>query len=187
MVGYEGLYQISSWGRVKSLSRIDSRGHKRKEKMRDLSTDKDGYKYIGLSKKGEKRKNYRIHRLVATAFIPNPNNLPYINHKDTNPSNNHVDNLEWCTIEYNNNYGDRIKKAKESIRKKCNNNEHSQAIKVKCITTNEIFVSAREAERKYNISHSNILHCCKGKQKYAGKHPITGEKLVWAYYKGDDR
>ena len=97
--GYSN-YMISNYGRVKSLN------YRRtgKEKILSLKKDKKGYYYITLSKDGIGR-NYKIHRLVAQAFIPNPNNLPQVNHKDENPSNNCVENLEWCTNEYNLNYG----------------------------------------------------------------------------------
>ena len=97
--GYEGLYQISSLGRVKSFPRPTTPGGILKTIKR-----KDGYCSIKLSKNG-KVKKVLVHRLVAKAFIPNTNNLPIINHKDENPLNNNVDNLEWCDNKYNGNYG----------------------------------------------------------------------------------
>lgn len=104
--GYEGLYQISNFGNVKSVERIVKRGTNFKPVCeRVLKTgDKDGYKYVILSKNGKTKTGW-VHRLVAQAFIPNPDKLPCINHKDENPSNNRVDNLEWCDREYNVNYG----------------------------------------------------------------------------------
>ena len=81
---YEGSYQVSNYGRVKSLSRVDSRGNKRNEKILKLDKDRQGYKNVYLCKNG-KRKFYQVHRLVANAFIPNPNNYPHVNHKDENP------------------------------------------------------------------------------------------------------
>ena len=97
--GYSN-YMISNYGRVKSLN------YRRtgKEKILSLKKDKKGYYYITLCKNGE-CKTFKVHRLVAKAFIPNPNNYPQVNHKDENPSNNCVENLEWCTNEYNLNYG----------------------------------------------------------------------------------
>ena len=113
---YEGLYQVSNFGNVKSLSRYvgtsDKLGGRRKTKERLLKlwACKGGYLMVRLSR-GCSIKNFFVHRLVAIAFIPNPHNLPQINHKDENPSNNTVNNLEWCDAKYNNNYGGRIKKA----------------------------------------------------------------------------
>jgi hypothetical protein len=120
--GYEGLYQVSNTGKVRSLNYR----HTGKTKVMKPSTNKLGYKCVNLCKDG-KRKIYFIHRLVALAFIPNPNNYPIINHKDENPSNNAVWNLEWCTYEYNNNYGNRNKKLSEAIKGK----KHSEETKRK--------------------------------------------------------
>lgn len=96
--GYEGLYKISNYGNVKSY-----KIYKEGRLMKPMK-DKDGYLQIGIRDKNGNRKFYRIHRLVAQAFIPNPENYSEINHKDCDPSNNAVDNLEWCTIEYNSKY-----------------------------------------------------------------------------------
>lgn len=108
--GLEGCYQISTFGRVKSLARYDYSTRYLKEKIMKLSKDKDGYYIIGLgcAKKGIKRKTYRVHQMVAKAFIPNPSNLPEVNHKDENKINNYVGNLEWCTTKYNLTYGHRL-------------------------------------------------------------------------------
>ena len=81
---YEGSYQVSNYGRVKSLSRVDSRGNKRNEKILKGRKNRQGYYDVALSKNG-KQKFCRINRLVAQAFIPNPNNYPCVNHKDENP------------------------------------------------------------------------------------------------------
>ena len=81
---YEALYQVSNYGRVKSLSRVDSKGNKRNEKILKGRKNRQGYYDVALSKNG-KQKFFRVNRLVAQAFIPNPNNYPCVNHKDENP------------------------------------------------------------------------------------------------------
>ena len=103
--GYEGLYQVSNTGKVRSLGNNKSR----KTKILKQNTTKNGYKRVGLWKNG-KRKPYYVHRLVAQVFLPNPNNLPEVNHIDENKQNNVVWNLEWCDREYNLNYGTRIER-----------------------------------------------------------------------------
>ena len=100
--GYEGLYQVSNEGRIKSLKRH----HVRNDRILKQSKDKDKYKRVDLRKDNVSAIK-RVNRLVAKAFIPNPNNYPVVNHKDENKENNSVDNLEWCSISYNNDYGSR--------------------------------------------------------------------------------
>lgn len=164
--GYEGDYQVSSYGRVRSLKYG-------KEKLLKPQKHYKGYRFVTLFKNGTRGK-YKVHRLVAKAFIPNPNNYPVINHKDECKYNNHVQNLEWCTVLYNNTYNKKAIKV---------GGKHNR--KVKCITTNEIFKSVKEAREHFNIKGvSSISECCLGKRKSAGKHPITGEKLEWEYYEG---
>ena len=184
IAGYEGLYEVSNLGRIKSLSRIDSRGYKRNEKILKLNKDSGGYLKVSLYKNG-KPKQYLVHRLVAQAFIPNPNNLPEINHKINDfehRSDNRVENLEWCTRDYNCNYSNHNEKMSESKKGKLLGDKNPRARKVKCTTTNEIFNTMKEAGEKYNISIQCIYSCCVGKSKSAGRHPITKEKLVWVYY-----
>ena len=179
IVGYEDKYQISNLGRVKSLK--DSWGNCR-EKILKLRYDKDGYLIVNLCK-NNKVNTQKVHRLVAEAFIPNPDNLPEVNHKIDDfehRSDNRVENLEWCTSEYNNNYGTHNKKLSEN-HADFSRHKHPQARKVKCITTGEIFNCIKDAEEKYNVAHQSISKCCRGKYKSAGKHPVTGEKLVWEY------
>lgn len=148
---YKGIYQISNKGRVKSLNRIDSRGNKVNEKI--LRPGKrNNYLYVRLCKDG-KFKDYRIHRLVAEAFIPNPDNLPVVNHKDEDKSNNCVENLEWCTQEYNVNY--------------------SLSKKIICLETGEIFNGSQDViDKMFNGKghFDTISKCCLGKRKSAFKY-----------------
>lgn len=115
--GYEGLYEVSNLGNVRSLDRIVKRGQgymiKEGRILAQFYEEKKGYYQVALAKDG-KAKKYRVHRLVALAFLDNPSNYTDVNHKDEVKTNNNVDNLEWCTRKYNNNYGtkpERIRKA----------------------------------------------------------------------------
>ena len=101
--GYEGLYQVSNLGRVKSLKRKYKKRYIDKEIIKKFSKIPKGYLRTGLSKNGIV-KYYFVHRLVAEAFIPNYDNLPCVNHKDCNTANNMADNLEWVTYKENNSY-----------------------------------------------------------------------------------
>ena len=116
-----GLYEVSNFGRVRSVERniirSDGRTRKWKSKILYLHHRKKRHNYtvitVGLSKHS-RRVTHEVHRLVAEAFILNPNNLPCVNHKDENPENNYIDNLEWCTYKYNTNYGTCLKRMAKS-------------------------------------------------------------------------
>lgn len=108
ITGFEGLYQISNLGRVKCVEhKCPGRCGMRKVKEHIMTPVKGskGYFYVSLSKM-DRGRTFTVHRLVANAFIPNPENLPCVNHKDEDKFNNNVDNLEWCTHLYNNTYND---------------------------------------------------------------------------------
>lgn len=163
---YEGYYKISNTGKIRSLTRtiIDINGReftlKGKEKTPHISTD--GYYIIGLNKDGIK-KNLKVHRLVALTFIPNPNNLPFVNHKDENKLNNNVNNLEWCTQEYNNNYGTRVERISQTMSKNsvimCDKNTH-EPIKE--------FLNANMASKEMgDSSSSHIYQVLNGERKSA--------------------
>ena len=115
--GYEKLYQVSNLGNVRRIKFINNRTQKDKIKMLKLIKDKKGYLKINLWK-NNKSKMFLVHRIVAETFILNPNNLPQVNHKDENKSNNCVENLEWCSQRYNNNYGNRLNNIRKKLMEK---------------------------------------------------------------------
>ena len=98
--GYKGIYQVSDAGRVRSVDRINSRGYKRKGIILKLQDGNRGYKTVGLCKDGV-MKSHLVHRLVAVAFIPNPENKPEVNHTEGNKPDNRACKLEWCTAAEN--------------------------------------------------------------------------------------
>lgn len=140
--GYEGYYQASNLGNIRSLSRIVRYKNSgiRKYPGKRLSAEKmkDNYQRVVLMKEGVKTK-FRIHRLVAMAFIPNLNNKPFINHIDGNKSNNVVDNLEWCTASENIVHAD-----KHGLRN-MSNYTSSRSKKIQCLETGEIFATCSKA------------------------------------------
>lgn len=115
--GYEKLYQVSNLGNVRRIKFINNRTQKDKIKMLKLIKDKKGYLKINLWK-NNKSKMFLVHRIVAETFILNSNNLPQVNHKDENKSNNCVENLEWCSQKYNNNYGNRLNNIRKKLMEK---------------------------------------------------------------------
>lgn len=160
--GYETLYEISNLGEIRSLGRLAS--HKsgfhsirKSARLLKYAIDEDGYFGVELSDIEGKAKQYRVNRLVATAFIPNPDRLPVVNHKDGNKQNNRVENLEWCTVKYN---------TFEAYRMGLN--PASTPHPVICLTTNTRFESVQSAANWIGCDHGNItqsikLHsCCKG-------------------------
>lgn len=167
VVGYEGYYQVSNLGRVKSVDRYIEhyRGGKtfKKGKIKALNVRKDGYVSVQLSKDAKAR-TLRVHRLVAEAFIPNPNNLPQVNHKDENKGNNHVSNLEWCTVGYNVNYGTRIKRIKEKEDFNIVNIKNRKRVARYSLDGEfiEEFNSMTEVEKKLGFHRPNISKCCNG-------------------------
>ena len=163
IAGYDGLYEVSDLGRVKSLN-YNRTGT---EKILKPGKTHDGYLQVGLCKDGQ-RKMLKVHRLVADAFIQNPNNLATVNHKDEVKTNNVASNLEWMSIKDNLNYGTHNKRVAESL---------SKQVQMFDKSTGELlasFPSTCEAERVTGIAQSNICSCCKGKLKSAGGY-------IWRY------
>lgn len=160
--GYEGFYEISNYGEIKSLYNYRGKNNILKPRL------KKGYYQIGLRKNGI-RKWYAIHRLTAIAFIPNPNNLPQINHKDENKLNNKIDNLEWCTASYNNCYGTRIKRAIKT-------NKLKKKVIQYDLNGNKLntFESISSASRETNTNITGISNCINNKIK-------TSNNYIWVY------
>ena len=153
---YEGLYEVSNMGRVKSLN-YNKTG---KERILNAYDKGNGYLVVGLWKSG-KRKLYLVHRLVATAFCDNPHGFKEVNHLDEDKGNNCADNLEFCSRSYNCNYGTRNKRVAEKKSKPVLAIDKVTGLIVE-------FVSSREAERQTGIANQNINACCKGKRKSTG-------------------
>lgn len=170
VVGYEGLYQVSNLGRVKSVERYkDNNGTKQLVKERILKqgeNKKGGYLKVDLWK-NNKSKTLYVHRLVAIAFIDNPTNKPTVNHIDGNHKNNHVSNLEWATQKEQNEHIYKTNlKDKESIDKTIKAMNEANSKSIICIETGETFISIAQAERELNIK--GIGAVCRGKRKSCG-------------------
>jgi len=163
VVGYEGLYQVSDLGRIKSICshvRLQN-GELMKKKPHILKPqERCGYKCVNLFKDGCSR-TINIHRLVAEVFLPNPHKYSVINHKDENKSNNSLSNLEWCTHAYNLNYGTAPRR--RSI---------SQGKAVLQLDKSGVFIKRHltlmDAYRDTGINFQNISLCCNNKRKIAG-------------------
>lgn len=187
ITGYEGIYQVSNLGRVKSLERVVVIGYgaKRlfKEKiLKNNVNNKNGYVYVGLHKDG-KTKQSRVHRLVALEFLKNEDNLPHINHKNEIKTDNSVDNLEWCTSKYNNNYGhhmEKIVKNTDYAKRTLNTNYYTDARKrqlheviekqkIPCCGIKENdkvrFSSIAEAARYVGGQSAHVQDVLKGRRK----------------------
>lgn len=153
--GYVGLYEVSNYGRIKSLTRFKKSSHgsvsKVEGRILNLSTSKYSYKQITLHDENGKMKSWRVHRLVAEAFIPNPYNLPQINHKDSNPANNVVSNLEWCDAKYNNSRQHRLDALGKAVGYVGKNN-------LICC-----YISVKEAAEDTGCCNTAIIDCCKGR------------------------
>lgn len=158
--GFDGKYQVSNQGRVRSMWRNNQyKTHIGSPTMLKLITHRQCYLYVLLTKNGKSTKHY-VHRLVAQAFIPNPENLPQVNHKSEVKTDNCVENLEWCTGKYNSNYGTRVERWKP------------QVIKPIIQTTLDgkfvrRFDSEAAAERECGYDASYLSLVCHGKRPHA--------------------
>lgn len=159
--GYDGRYQISNMGRVKSFAQDKTNGRIKKNVLNDTQ-----YYTIDLTDSRGVRKNWLVHRLVAIAFMPNPYGLPDVNHKDESRTNNCVDNLEWCDANYNNNYGTRNERLA-----KANRNNPLLSCKVYSVDeqgNKEYFDSIMEASRVVGCPTSNIGQVLRGTMHRSG-------------------
>lgn len=161
--GFEGIYQASNLGRVKSLERLDAIGRKLKESIKKPTRGRDGYYRIQLWKQSI-GKAYQVHRLVWSAFNgPIPEGMQ-VNHIDEKPSNNSLSNLNLMTPKENCNWGTRNERAGKVLK-----NRKDQSKPVLQLTLEDILIkeypSAMQVERETGFSHGNIVNCCKGKRK----------------------
>lgn len=151
VVGYEGLYQVSNLGRVKSI---------RKNLIMSTPINAtDGYSRVNLKRKGQ-QKQCLVHRLVGAAFIDNPNNLPLLNHINENKSDNRVENLEWCDKSYNMHYGTCIERISKKLSKP-----------ILCVELGIIFDNAIKATEFLGLSKGTATHinrCAIGKEERSG-------------------
>lgn len=178
-VGFEPFYEVSNTGRVRSIA-VWSDKYQRiikrpVSKEKRIETTKDGYKRVLLCYYG-KHHHCAVHRLVAQAFIPNPDKLPCINHKDETPSNNNVENLEWCSYKYNSNYG--------TLPQRISRRMITNHPKMKTVYQYELdgtfitaYPSANEASRSIGtVCGDMITRACRGKAKTAGGYRWSYEK-----------
>lgn len=177
--GYEGYYQVSNKGRVRSVDRIIKMGKitgKVKGKILKIQNDGHGYGQVSLSREG-KYKSYKVHRLVAEHFVPNPNNLKHVNHIDGDKTNNNADNLEWVTQKENNQHAwdndlnRNTEKQRKAAREWCKVNREKMVaglkrVKIKCLNNGKIYNSIKEASEDLGISHQAISRVSLGQRKH---------------------
>lgn len=173
--GYEGIYKISNYGRIITIGKPNNKQgyiYERVIVLKNQINQKTNYKCwrIGLTKNKHKT-TYLVHRLVAKTFIPNPNKYKEVNHKNENPLDNRVENLEWCDRLYNANYGygmktRNVKRSKPIIQYYANGK------------LRKIYINSSEIKNTTNYKLSNIINCCNGKQNYK-----TAYNSKWEYIK----
>ena len=154
--GFNGKYYISINGEIYSVPA---------KRILKTCVSNKGYELVCLKSPDGKRKQYTVHRLVALTFVPNPENLPLVNHKDENKLNNKAENLEWCTSKYNKNYGRRAERF-----------GRRRGSPVVCLETGQVFYSCGDAGRNMGIRREDIHACCTG---YRNTHSAGG--YHWAF------
>lgn len=164
---FDGRYEVSNYGNVRNL--------KTKRLLKPVK-HKNGYLFACLCKNG-KQAIVSVHRLVATAFIPNPNKYPIVNHKDETRNNNKASNLEWCTYKYNSNYGTVRERSRESLKKFRSSEKIKETARQNGSRTSKPvlqfdkqgnllarYKSAKEAALSNKVNHSHVLDCCNKKR-----------------------
>ena len=177
---YEDYYEVSNTGLVRSIDRLVKNSHSeyiRKGQVLTPSLSNSGYLQVQLSIR-QKTKPHYVHRLVAEAFIQNPDNLPQINHKDEDKTNNNVENLEWCSRKYNMNYGTFPQKRKEKALREMNAVGKSRRVYQYDYSGSlvNIYPSLHEVERSTGIKQDKISKSCRNK---GGHRTCNG--YVWSF------
>lgn len=170
VVGYEGFYEVSSMGRVKSLERKDCLGRTVKERILKQAVTHDGYLRVGLYA-GGKLKTLKIHRLVCEAFNDNRDEKPEVNHINEDKTDNRASNLEWCTRTWNNNHGTRNERAAKSIAKALSKPVGQYTRDGELV---KIWSSTMEVQRQAGFSQGNISKAANGNRK-------TAYGFIWKY------
>lgn len=159
--GYEGYYEVSSFGRVRSIDRyVKGRWDAQifcASRFMKCKRVKNGYLHVKLTKDGE-RKEPLVHRLVASAFIPNPEGLEQVNHIDGDKTNNNVDNLEWCSASQNQLHSRRV------LKRICGHPRKP----VICLENRKVYESAHHAARDLGLNPAGIYYTCEGRNKQTG-------------------
>ena len=197
VLGYEGLYEVSNTGKVRSVTRYRNGGNqfnstfktiwrgrelKPQPRRKNGKYEEYGHLRVSLTKDGKTRKIF-VHRLVAIAFIPNPHNLPIVNHIDENPQNNNATNLEWCDQKYNTNYG--TSRQRSVMHTDFNARSKKQNKKIYQYSTKGVLVkvwNSRKEASESGFTGPSITRCAQGKRKTHKGYVWSFEKLPVAYF-----